>query len=210
MTPASDRETDQEAFWRGSFGDDYTRRNASDSHVRSNVSLFSRILGSAPGTQTIVELGCNRGLNLQALHSLNPALRLSAYEINEEAAKAATELAIAQIHCQSILEMDLDQIERSDLSFTKGVLIHINPEELHHAYEALYKLSNRYVAVCEYYNPTPVMVPYRGTTGTLFKRDFAGELIDQFNLKLLDYGFVYHRDRQCPLDDCTWFLLEKP
>jgi spore coat polysaccharide biosynthesis protein SpsF len=209
MTPADEPETDQEAFWRGSFGDEYTRRNVSAGQVRSNLALFSRMLRCAPGVGSIVELGCNRGLNLQALHSLDPAFRLSAFEINEQAARAATDLGIAEIHRQSILELELDRIEPSDLSFTKGVLIHIDPDKLQHAYEALYKLSNRYVAVCEYYNPTPTMVPYRGTTGTLFKRDFAGDLIERFDLALVDYGFVYHRDNYFPLDDCTWFLLEK-
>jgi len=29
------------------------------------------------------------------------------------------------------------------------------------------------------------------------------------NFSLLDYGFVYHRDNNFPLDDGTWFLLEK-
>jgi spore coat polysaccharide biosynthesis protein SpsF len=56
--------------------------------------------------------------------------------------------------------------------------------------------------VCESYHPTPTMVPYRGTSGTLFKRDFAGELMDAFGLALVDYRFVYRRDR-FPLDDCT-------
>ena len=209
MTPANEPETDQEAFWRGSFGDEYTHRNVSADQVRSNLSFFSRMLRRAPRVRTIVELGCNRGLNLQALHALDPAIRLSAYEINEAAAGAAAKLAIAQIHCQSILELDLDRIAPSDLSFTKGVLIHIDPDKLGRAYEALYKLSNRYIAVCEYYNPTPTMVPYRGTTSTLFKRDFAGDLIDRFDLALVDYGFIYHRDNYFPLDDCTWFLLEK-
>jgi hypothetical protein len=63
--------------------------------------------------------------------------------------------------------------------------------------------------VCEYYNPTPVTVPYRGNDDRLFKRDFAGELIDRFGMKLIDYGFVYRRDNVCPADDVTWFLLEK-
>jgi hypothetical protein len=29
------------------------------------------------------------------------------------------------------------------------------------------------------------------------------------DLKLLDYGFVYHRDPAHPQDDVTWFLIEK-
>ncbi|NQU32085.1 MAG: pseudaminic acid biosynthesis-associated methylase [Bacteroidetes bacterium] len=42
------------------------------------------------------------------------------------------------------------------------------------------------------------------------KRDFCGEMMDKFNnLKIVDYGFVYHRDTNFPNDDITWFLLEK-
>jgi spore coat polysaccharide biosynthesis protein SpsF len=64
--------------------------------------------------------------------------------------------------------------------------------------------------VCEYYNPTPVEVRYRGYDHALFKRDFAGELLDAFpQLSLVDYGFTWHRDTTAPLDDSTWFLLEK-
>jgi hypothetical protein len=63
--------------------------------------------------------------------------------------------------------------------------------------------------VCEYYDPNPVVVKYRGNEERLFKRDFAGELIDKYNLRLVDYGFIYHRDAGFPRDDWTWFLLEK-
>ena len=44
----------------------------------------------------------------------------------------------------------------------------------------------------------------------LFKTDFAGELLDKYSdLKLDDYGFLYHRDYYLQKDDLTWFLLEK-
>jgi spore coat polysaccharide biosynthesis protein SpsF len=44
-----------------------------------------------------------------------------------------------------------------------------------------------------------------------YQRDFAGEMMDSFkpNLRLLDYGFVYHRDAVLPCDDLNWFLMEK-
>lgn len=89
-------------------------------------------------------------------------------------------------------------------------MIHINPEKLDTVYEMLYKYSKKYVMICEYYNPTPVEVNYRGNEGKLFKRDFAGEILDKFpDLKLIDYGFVYHRDANFPQDDTNWFLMEK-
>ena len=46
--------------------------------------------------------------------------------------------------------------------FYKGVLIHINPDKLENAYENLYKNSNRFICINEYYNPSPVKINYRG------------------------------------------------
>ncbi len=69
--------------------------------------------------------------------------------------------------------------------------------------------SKKYILIAEYYNPTPVEMEYRGHREKLFKRDFAGEMMDQYNdLTLVDYGFVYHRD-PFPQDDITWFLMKK-
>ena len=97
-----------------------------------------------------------------------------------------------------------------DLVFTSGVLIHINPEYIDKAYKALYDNSKKYILIIEYYNPSPVQIDYRGHKDKLFKRDFAGEIMKKFkNLKLIDYGFKYKLDNNFPLDDVTWFLLEK-
>jgi len=58
--------------------------------------------------------------------------------------------------------------------------------------------------------PSVVELVYRGHAGRLFKRDFAGEMLDMFpGLTLRDYGFAWHRDPGCPQDDLTWFLLER-
>jgi spore coat polysaccharide biosynthesis protein SpsF len=71
-------------------------------------------------------------------------------------------------------------------------------------------MKYRYICICEYYNPTPVEVTYRGYQEKLFKRDFVGEILDMYpDLELVDYGFVYHRDNNFPQDDITWFLIQK-
>ena len=103
----------------------------------------------------------------------------------------------------------LDAGQKFDLTFTKGVLIHINPEMLPVVYQNLYDLSNRYIMVCEYYNPAPESIDYRGNKDRLFKRDFAGELMRKYNLKLIEYGFNYQHDPYFTNDDSTWFLLSK-
>lgn len=169
---------------------------------------FAKFLKSAPGVKSIMELGCNIGLNLQALNRINKAFELSAYEINPIAAGKAKELNVANVICDTIINK-IKSERTFDLTFTSGVLIHIDPAHLHDVYQNLYDLSARYILINEYYNPTPVMVEYRGAKDKLFKRDFAGELIDKFNLRLIDYGFLYRRDSYFPRDDSTWFLLEK-
>lgn len=200
--------TEQEAFWAGEFGNEYIARNQSEHLVASNLALFSKILSCTHDIRSIIEFGANIGLNLKALKQLLPEATLSAIEINQAAAKILQEYSYIKTYNTSIL--DFSPSQKYDLVLIKGVLIHINPDSLSQVYQSLYESSNRYICVAEYYNPSPVEIPYRGHQGKLFKRDFAGELLDKFDdLKLVDYGFVYRRDSHFPQDDTTWFLLEK-
>lgn len=200
--------TEQENFWAGNFGVEYIERNKDESLIMQNVILFGKILKCAPNVKSIVELGCNIGLNLQALHRINRNFKLCGYEINGVSALRAQELNIADVYERTILD-ELSNDVKYDVSFTKLVLIHINPKKLDRVYQNLYNLSSRYIVVCEYYSPYPTVVEYRGAKDKLFKRDFAGELIDKYGLRLIDYGFSYHRDNYFPQGDFTWFLLEK-
>lgn len=201
--------TEQEQFWSGAFGDEYSSRNVGEHWIASNTALFSKVLARTTGVQSLIELGANIGLNLRALRGLLPKARLAAVEINPVAAQQLRDWGQVQdIHMDSLL--DFAPTQQWDFVLIKGVLIHINPEALPRAYEALYRSSRRYLCVVEYYNPTPVTLSYRGHQERLFKRDFAGELLDRYpDLRLVDYGFSYHRDPNFPQDDTTWFLLEK-
>ena len=201
-------ETEQERFWAGEFGNDYTNRNSQDLLLRSKLIRLQRILSRTNSVNSIVELGCNRGLNLQALKLLNDAFKLEGYEINASAAQEAKALGIADIFCKTITQ-EIANNKKFDLAFTSGVLIHIHPDKLNDVYKNLIKLSRRYILIIEYYNPTPIEVTYRGHGERLFKRDFASELIDTYNLALIDYGFSYHREDLLMNDDSSWFLLEK-
>jgi len=205
--------TEQEAFWAGSFGDEYVDRNQGEARIASNINLFAEVLRRAHKPSSCIEFGANIGLNLSALKALFPNQRQYAVEINPKAAAILRQRAPwVEVFEKSILEFDPAVAcgVGVDLTFTKGILIHINPDSLSDVYEKLYRATKRYLLVCEYYNPTPVTIPYRGQENRLFKRDFAGEILETYpDLRLLDYGFVYHRDQSFPQDDLTWFLMEK-
>jgi pseudaminic acid biosynthesis-associated methylase len=157
----------------------------------------------------VLELGSNIGLNMMALKQLLPDAELSAVEINEKASsELKRNLPDIDVHPTSVLEFEPSRTW--DLVFTKGFLIHINADKLPTVYKLMYQSSCRYILISEYYNPTPTEIVYRGHTGKLFKRDFAGEMIETFpHLSLVDYGFVYHRDPNFAQDDMNWFLMEK-
>jgi len=202
-------QTDQEHFWQGEFGDQYNQRNSGAPLVAWNTAFFTPIVRRMHNVRSINELGANIGLNLLALKNLLPAAELTGVEINAKAvAELAANLPEATVYHQSIL--DFVPQRTWDFVFTKAVLIHINPQALPEVYTKLYAAAGRYLMVAEYYNPAAVEVTYRGHSGKLFKRDFAGEMLRQYpDLTLVDYGFVYHGDVNFPQDDITWFLLEK-
>ena len=202
-------QTEQEAFWAGDFGTEYIGRNQGDALLASNLDFFGKALRQARGIKSCIEFGANIGMNLKALNLLHPGIDAHAIEINAEAAKQLGEvIAPANVHHTSIL--DFAPARQWDLTLIKGVLIHINPEVLPQVYEKLVAACGRYLMVAEYYNPAPVATPYRGHSDRLFKRDFAGEIMDRYpQLQLVDYGFAYRRDPNFPQDDITWFLMEK-
>lgn len=209
MSSSTDFRTDQEAFWAGAFGTEYIRRNESRQLLASNLHFFSQALRRAGRIESCLEFGANIGMNLRALNLLYPEIRSQGIEINADAARQLADLIGSdQVFNGSIFDYPVR--DPVDLAVIKGVLIHINPEMLATTYRKLYDASRRYVLVCEYYNPTPVAIAYRGHSDRLFKRDFAGEMLESFpDLRLVDYGFAYRRDPAFPQDDITWFLMEK-
>ena len=198
---------EQEEFWKNEFGDEYSERNNYDIY-ENKKNLFEKIIKNLD-INSILEIGCNRGLNLEAINSINSNIELYGDEINAKAVEMLKEKNI----CKNIFNnsiFDLNEDTKIDLVFTFGVLIHINPEKLKDVYTKMYNLSNKYILIGEYYSRNIQEIKYRGNDNKLFKRDFSGELLNLYpNLKIVDYGFVYHRDPKYPLDDITWFLFEK-
>ncbi|CAB4749962.1 MAG: pseudaminic acid biosynthesis-associated methylase [Actinobacteria bacterium] len=204
---------EQENFWARDFGTEYTDRNVGANILASNIALFAAIFKRVPKLSSVIEFGANIGLNLKALGYLYPGQRQIAIEINSYAANKIKEtLPSVKVLNLAISDFDPGMLGDApcDLSLIKGVLIHINPDQLKMVYEKLYESTHQFILVCEYYSPKPDTVRYRGHANKLFRRDFAGEMLDMYpDLKLVDYGFAYHRDPSFPQDDFTWFLLER-
>ena len=199
---------EQELFWKGEFGDEYADRNFGTQFVAAKVDMFVKALKVANNIKSIIELGANRGLNANALKTILPNIHYTGVEIGEKAYKLLSQNSNVD-KCYHSSIHDFETEEKYDVAFIAGVMIHINPKTLTEVYKQLEKLSQKYVLICEYYNPVPVSIEYRGHEGKLFKRDFAKEFMDETGYRLLDYGFLYRHDVKYQHDDVTWFLMEK-
>jgi pseudaminic acid biosynthesis-associated methylase len=199
--------SDNATFWASDFGDQYLERQVTPAILAANLNFFARALATAGPLTSILELGANAGQNLYGLRRLYPNTQLTGVEINARACEMLQRVEGVEVKNQSLL--DFEPTTQFDLVITKTVLIHIAPADLLRAYDILHRATRRYLLIAEYYSPRPEMVEYRGHRDRLFKRDFAGELLEVYpDLAVRDYGFVYRRDKH-PQDDVTWFLLEK-
>ena len=199
--------TDQEQFWAGSFGSEYTQRNSSDKQKADAMqALAIEIRNATRPINTVLELGANSGLNIDALRHLLPNADFTGVEINNVAAEQL-KMTGAKVHNVSLFDFEAKQ--KYDLVLIRGVLIHLNPDMLEAAYAKIAETSKKYVLIAEYYSPVPVALKYRNEEDRLFKRDFAGEFMKaQGEFKLRDYGFHYRHGHYFG-DDLTWFLLER-
>lgn len=198
-----------EKYWKENNTYHLRQSESEVGSVESNIRFFESILEKTLdlySVKSVLELGAGTGQNIVAWNELLPDANLVSVELNEQAADM---IPVGTVLIGSIFNCEEYLFEKSDLVLSKGVGIHVHPEKILEYYDILYRQSGKYILLCEYYNPVPLEVEYRGEAGKLWKRDFAGEMLDRFpGLELIDYGFQYHRD-EFPQDDVTYFLMRK-
>lgn len=197
---------DQELFWSGDFGNEYTSRNSRDGQAQANLFFWTKLLSRTGKLRSVLEFGCNRGLNLDAIKTLSPSTLTTGIEINSKAAQIAS--SNHNVLNQSLSNSFPPSLS-AELAFTSGVLIHINPDMLPVIYDKLYSSSLKYILIKEYFSTQPQEINYRGHDSRLWKRDFAAEFMYGRPLRLVDYGFCWRHDPVASQDDLNWFLFEK-
>jgi pseudaminic acid biosynthesis-associated methylase len=199
--------------WKGNFGEGYLERNKAEKEIMSSVSIlwsqiFRNIQHKMP--HSILEVGCNLGINLRVLQNLSSA-ELFGLEPFSDALTLCLEDRILQKENAfniSGQEMHVFEDNKFDMTFTSGVLIHVNPEDLKCVTRNIVRVSSKYVVCIEYFSDKEEEIIYRGQSGLLFKRDFGSFYLDNYpELSLLDYGFAWKKTTG--LDNLTWWLFEK-
>lgn len=167
------------------------------------------MLTKAENLYSILEGGCNIGRNIGFLEEVLPNASKSVIEINKEAFEFVTNKYRLMNAFNGTIE-DSSFNNRFDLVFTMGVLIHIHPSNLLRVMSKLFDYSNEYILIGEYFNRTPLMIEYQGQQNKLFKQDFGKLFIDNFAVKIVDYGFLWgHIYDTAGFDDITYWLFRK-
>ncbi len=200
---------EQEKFWADTYEAEYQQRNSSfDQEL--GVECWEKMLSKTDSIRSFLECGSNIGRNLNFFDRFNPKAEKSIIELSDSAYNyVLKKYNLSQHFMGTILDSNLEK-ESFDLVFTTQVLIHIHPDNLLNNMSKMYEYSNKYILICEYFNRTPVSIEYRGEKDKLFKRDFGKLFLENFDVKLLDYGFHWgHINDTAGFDDTTWWLFEK-
>lgn len=159
---------EQIKIWKGEFGNAYTDR--CDISYMSKVGHFKEMIAGLD-LRSILEVGCNRGINLLALrHLLGDKVKIQGVEPNEYAAGLARDQGFT-IYDGAIYKLPFPD-NYFDLVFTNGVLIHVPLEKLSSAIKEMYRVSKHYLLAAEYYAPEETEIIYRGHHNLLWKRNF--------------------------------------
>ena len=205
--------TQYENNWASDFGNDYTKR--CDVDYKERVGIFKELFdGLQVNYGSVLEVGCNKGHNLQAINDF-AITRTFGLDINKEALELSSE---SNYKSNLILGQadELPWLDNSfDLVFTAGVLIHIPTEKVEKVMRELHRVSSRYVMMIEYPNETEEGRNYRDITDKSFgvwSRPF-GKMFQEFfpNAKLVKTGHMKDMgsDKWHFTAICDYWIYEK-
>lgn len=195
-----------EELWATEFGNSYTQRNT-DKTAPARLELWKMLLPR--GCESILEVGANTGLNLEAIEQLTAA-ELYACEPNDLARETLRQKGL--LPDNNLTRDYADKLNFqdgiADLVFTSGVLIHIPADKLIPSMTEIHRCSRRWIICGEYFAPQEEMIPYRGHDNTLWRRDYGSLFLDNFN-DLRCHSCLFAWKRMTGLDNMTFWLFEK-
>jgi spore coat polysaccharide biosynthesis protein SpsF len=202
--------SEQEKFWANTYAEDYIKKNSNFDNSLGAKAWAAMLQKTEGKIENYLECGCSVGRNIEQIKILLPDAVPSIIEISDSAFKFVSQRhEFANAFNGAILDSDFQE-KSFDLVFTMVVLIHINPDHLIQHMTKMFDYSKKFILIGEYFNRTPVSIEYQGEKDKLFKRDFGKLFIEQFDVKLVDYGFMWgHIYDKAGFDDITWWLFER-
>lgn len=193
--------TPQLEHWTGDWGRKYVEDNSLD--PQTFVPYWEQVLNHIQ-PKSILEVGCNIGLNLSAIHSIRKDINLTGIEPYI----GAVEKARQAITTAKIVEGDGFDLPfkdgEFDLTCSLGVMIHIATKDLKRFIEELYRVSSKYILISEYQieGNKEVLYPKPDFFEYVWSRNYKQILEDTIKANLIAHGQWWE-------DKSKWFLYAK-
>ena len=194
-----------EELWSGEFGNEYVDRNL-EAYDRRGEFWLPLLDELQP--ESVLEIGCNVGGNLQWIAQRVEPTHVTGVDVNAKALRLL-DRRVPGVRGMYAPARDLPIGDRTvDFVFTMGVLIHQPEETLDKVMSEMVRTSRKYVFCGEYFDTETVEVPYRGHERALFRRDYGNLFLDLFphDLSLVREGYLSPEDGW---DRVTWWLFER-
>lgn len=193
-----------EERWKGKLGEDYVKRNkklwqSAEKRKKFWDNIIDKYKLWEDGKR-ILEVGCGDGKNLFNIP------QSFGIDINFDAMWEAKEGSPSM----NIIEGSVIDIPFKDnyfdLVFTCGLLIHIPPDGILKAMKEIVRCSRRYILAIEYWSEKERERPFLGEMGITWERPWAGLFLNNFNVRLLEQGFLTKKDG---FNDLQYFMFQK-
>ncbi len=194
--------------WTGEFGDNYTKRNfLSPELIKKRSKKFEEIIKPLIPV-SLLEVGCNIGLNLIAcLSFMRPPAVLAGVEPNQKARRVAEMSGMQAFKIFSDVGQNLNFFDGFfDIVLTCGVLIHCELSDAEKISREMLRVARKYVLFMEYFNKADEEIEYRGIKGLLWKRNWPEHFKNWGFGKQISCGFA---SKEQGFDDVHWWVYKK-
>jgi spore coat polysaccharide biosynthesis protein SpsF len=147
---------------------EYTDEN--EGLVQDELAKFIYHLTLGLGAKTVLEAGCNVGNNLCGFP---PSFNVYGIDMNKKALRKARE-KYPTFHFDegSIINMPYKD-SQFDLVFTRGVLIHVNQNDMPNAIKEILRVSKKWIINIEYFGEDGKMIKWKRGDNLLWYRDMS-------------------------------------
>jgi SAM-dependent methyltransferase len=147
---------------------EYTQEN--ESSFQKSLSNFIYDTSLVLGAKKVLEAGCNVGNNLRSFPSDSNVFGL---DMNEKALiKAKSQLPNFNFKQGTLTKIPFED-NYFDLVFTRGVLIHIHPDEMNDVMKEILRVSKKWIFNLEYFGEDNKMIKWKRGDELLWYRDMT-------------------------------------
>jgi len=153
---------DREMFWKN-VGEKFYEKNTRVAKFRT--PFIAKIIEDN-GIVSVLELGCNSGRNLMAIHKRCPNVEITGFDICEDAVKHAQEVEKnpAKFIIGSLYDLSQFDDNSFDLVFTSSVLFHIPSDKVAGIIAEQKRIAKKFIFNIERHGTVEQPVVYRGET----------------------------------------------